>query len=103
MSPSSKSHGNRKSHAAESEWDETITIIVTGLAKALGVLMWWSILFPMISVPTLVSLWLGFTVGPIFGVLLAALSALALVAWSQIWPASFDQWVTARMRSRWRT
>jgi hypothetical protein len=30
-------------------------------------------------------------------------TALALVAWSQIWPASFDEWVTARMRSRWRT
>src|SRR6201997_1122984 len=103
MSPASKSHGNRKSHAAESEWDETITIIVTALAKALGVLMWWSILFPMISVPTLVSLWLGFTAGPIFGILLAALSALALVAWSQIWPTSFDAWVTAPMRSRWRT
>ena len=57
----------------------------------------------MISVPTLVSLWLGFRCGPIFGILFAALSALALVAWSQIWPASFDEWVTARIRSRWRT
>ena len=103
MSPSSKSHGNNKSHSTESEWDETVTVIVTGLAKALGVLMWWSILFPMISFPTLLSLWLGFTVGPVLGIFVAALSALALVAWSQIWPASFDEWVTARMRSRWRT
>jgi DNA segregation ATPase FtsK/SpoIIIE, S-DNA-T family len=103
MSPSSKLHGDNKSHTTESEWDETITIIVTGLAKALKVLVWWSILFPMISVPTLMSLWLGFTAGPIFGIVLAALSALALVAWSQIWPASFDEQVTARMRSRWRT
>jgi DNA segregation ATPase FtsK/SpoIIIE, S-DNA-T family len=103
MSPSSKAHGNNKSHSVESEWDETVTVIATGLAKALGVLMWWSILFPMISVPTLLSLWLGFTVGPIFGIALAAVSALALVAWSLIWPASFDEWVTARMRSRWRT
>jgi Nucleotidyl transferase AbiEii toxin, Type IV TA system len=49
--------------------------------------------------PHSVSLWLGFTVGPILGILFAALSALALVAWSQLWPASFDEWVTARMRS----
>jgi S-DNA-T family DNA segregation ATPase FtsK/SpoIIIE len=103
MSPSSKSHGNKNSHTTESEWDETIIIIVTGLAKALGVLISWSILFPMISFPTLLSLWLGFKVGPISGIFVAALSALALVAWSQIWPASFDEWVTARMRSRWRT
>jgi len=103
MCPSSKAHGNNKSHSTESEWDEIVIIIVTGLSKALGVLVWWSILFPMISIPTLLSLWLAFTTGPIFGILLAALSALALVAWSQIWPASFDEWVTARIRSRWRT
>jgi S-DNA-T family DNA segregation ATPase FtsK/SpoIIIE len=103
MSPPSKAHGNNKSRSTESEWDETVITIVTGLAKALKVLVWWSVLFPMISVPTLVSLWLGLTVGPIFGILLAALSVLALAAWSQIWPASFDEWVTARMRSRWRT
>lgn len=103
MSSSSKAHGNNKSRSTESEWDETVMIIATGLGKALKVLVWWSVLFPMISVPTLVSLWLGFTFGPIFGIVLAALSALALVAWSQIWPASFGEWVTARMRSRWRT
>src|SRR6516164_1341297 len=103
MCPSSKAHGNNKSHSTESEWDEIVIIIVTGLSKALGVLVWWSILFPMISIPTLLSLWLAFTTGPIFGILLAALSALALVACSQIWPASFDEWVTARIRSRWRT
>ena len=103
MSPASKSHGNTNSHTTESEWDETITMIVTGLAKVLGVLAWWSILFPMISGPTLVSLWVGFRFGPIFGVFAAALSVLALIAWSQIWPTSFDEWVTARIRSRWRT
>ena len=103
MSPSSNPHGNNRSHSTESEWDETVTVIVTGLGKALGVLLWWSILFPMISVPALVSLWLGFMAGPIFGILFAAGSASAMVAWSQFWPTSFDAWVTAPMRSRWRT
>jgi hypothetical protein len=37
MSPSSKPHGNNNSHTTESEWDETITIIATGLAKVSGV------------------------------------------------------------------
>jgi DNA segregation ATPase FtsK/SpoIIIE, S-DNA-T family len=102
MSSSSKAHGNNKSHSAKSEWDETVTIIATGLAKTLKVLVWWSILFPMISAPIFMSLWLWLIAGPIFGIVLAALSALALAAWSLIWPASFDKWVTARMRSRWR-
>jgi S-DNA-T family DNA segregation ATPase FtsK/SpoIIIE len=90
MSPSSKPHGNNRSHSTEADWDEITINIVAGLGKALGVLMWWSILFPMISVPALVSLWLGFVAGPIFGFLFAAGSASALVAWSQFWPASFD-------------
>jgi S-DNA-T family DNA segregation ATPase FtsK/SpoIIIE len=103
MSTASKRHGNNNSYCTESDWDETITIIVTGLAQLLGVLAWWSILFPMISVPALASLWVGFRCGPIFGVFAAALSALVVLAWSQIYPASFDEWVTARMRSTWRT
>jgi DNA segregation ATPase FtsK/SpoIIIE, S-DNA-T family len=102
MSRSSKPNGNNKSRSTESAWDQTVAVIATGLAKAFKVLVWWSILFPMISTPTLMSLWLWLIAGPIFGIVLATLSALALVAWSLIWPASFDEWVTAPMRSRWR-
>ena len=58
-------------------------------------LVWWSVLFPMISIPILASVWVGFRYGPVFGLVLAAVSGLALVAWSQLWPASFQQWVTA--------
>jgi len=103
MSPASKPHGSKNSRSTESEWDDTITIVVMAVAKGLGVLVWWSILFPMISVPAISSLWVGFRFGPFFGVVLAALSALVLIAWSQIWPRSFDQWVATRLRSRWRT
>jgi hypothetical protein len=38
MSPSSKAHGNNKPHSTKSQWDETVTIIAIGLAKALKVL-----------------------------------------------------------------
>ena len=103
MSRTSNPHGGKSSRSTESDWDETITILVTALAKGLGVLAWWSVLFPMISVPTVASLWVGFQCGPIFGVLVAAVSGLALASWSHISPASFNVWVTARIRSRWRT
>ena len=103
MSAASKPHGANNSHSTESDIDETITMIVVALAKGLAVLVWWSVLFPMISIPILASVWVGFRYGPVFGVLLAAVSGLALVAWSQLSPASFQQWVTARIRTRWRT
>ena len=103
MSAASKHHGANTSRSTESDMDETITIIVIAVAKACALLVWWSVLFPMISIPILASVWVGFRDGPVFGGLLAAVSGLALLAWSQLWPASFQQWVTARIRSRWRT
>ena len=102
MAAASKPHGANNSRSTESDIDHTITVIVVALAKGLGVLLWWSVLFPMISLPILAAVWVGFRDGPVFGVLLAAVSGLTLVAWSQLWPGSFQQWVTARIRSRWR-
>ncbi|HTX94617.1 MAG TPA: FtsK/SpoIIIE domain-containing protein [Mycobacterium sp.] len=103
MAAASKPHGANNSRSTESDIDDTITVIVVALAKGLGVLLWWSVLFPMISLPLLASMWVGFRDGAVFGVLLATVSGLTLVAWSQLWPASFQQWVTARIRSRWRS
>ena len=37
-------------------------------------LLWWSVLFPMISIPILASVWVGFRYGPVFGLVLAAVS-----------------------------
>ena len=103
MSGTSKPHGANNSQSTESDIDETVTMIVVALTKGLAVLLWWSVLFPMISIPTLASVWIGFRYGPMFGLVLAAVSGLALAAWSEISPASFQQWVTQRMRTRWRT
>ncbi|WP_373200062.1 FtsK/SpoIIIE domain-containing protein [Mycobacterium marinum] len=91
------------SNSTESDWDETLTLIVTGLAKALGVLIWWSVLFPMISLLLLVSFWVGIQYAPILGLLVAGASGTTLAAWAYLAPESFDDWIIARMRSRWRT
>jgi S-DNA-T family DNA segregation ATPase FtsK/SpoIIIE len=103
MAGTSKPRGTNNSHSTESDIDDTLTIILVALAKGLGVLAWWSVLFPMISIPTIASMWIGLRYGPVFGLVLAAVSGLALAAWSQLWPASFQQWVTQRIRTRWRT
>jgi S-DNA-T family DNA segregation ATPase FtsK/SpoIIIE len=68
---------------------DTVIVIVVALAKAVAVLAWWSVLFPMISIPTLASIWLGLVCGPVFGLLLAAVSGLGLAAWSQLSPHRF--------------
>lgn len=103
MSRPSKPHGTNTSRSTESDGDETVTLIVLALAKGLCVLVWWSVLFPMISIPALASLWVGLRYGAGFGVLLAAASGLGLVAWSRLSPVTFGDWVTARLRSRWLT
>jgi DNA segregation ATPase FtsK/SpoIIIE, S-DNA-T family len=103
MAAASNPHRTNNSRRAESEFEETITIIVVALAKAAAVLVWWSVLFPMISIPMLLSLWIGFCYGPVRGVGLAAVAGLALTVWPEISPASFQHWVTQRMRTQWRT
>jgi DNA segregation ATPase FtsK/SpoIIIE, S-DNA-T family len=103
MFDSSNTRKPNTSGTTESDWDETITLIVTGLAKGLGILIWWSVLFPMISLPLLVSFWAGFQYAPIVGLLVAVASGSALAAWAYLSPDSFDEWTTARTRSRWRT
>lgn len=103
MYDTSNTHNGNDSRTTESDWDETITLIVTGLAKGFAILIWWSVLFPMLSVPALLSLWVGYRCAPILGLLVAAASGIALAAWAYLSPAVFEEWVTARVRSRWRT
>ncbi|CAN5278037.1 FtsK/SpoIIIE domain-containing protein [soil metagenome] len=65
-------------------------------------LTWLSVLFPTISIPTLASIVVGVCFGPVFGLLLAVVSGLALAAWSQLSPPSFQHWVTGPIRIQWR-
>ena len=103
MAAASKPHRTNNSRSTESDIDEIVTMILVALAKAVAVLVWSSVLFPMLSIPTLASAWIGIRYGPVFGLLLAAVSGLALAAWSQISPASFQRWVTQPIRTQWRT
>jgi S-DNA-T family DNA segregation ATPase FtsK/SpoIIIE len=102
MAAASKPHRTNNSRSTESDIDETITVIVVALTEAVAAVVWWSVLFPMISIPTLASIWIGVCLGPVFGLVFAMVSGLALAAWSQICPPSFQHWVTQRMRTHWR-
>ncbi|RDH76547.1 cell division protein FtsK [Mycolicibacterium moriokaense] len=93
---------NNASRRSKSDTDETTIMVAVGLAKGLAVLLRWAVLFPMVSFPALVSFWAGFSINPILGSLIGCASCLALSAWAYFFPASFEEWVLARARSRWR-
>ncbi|MBB5166699.1 FtsK/SpoIIIE domain-containing protein [Mycobacterium sp. AZCC_0083] len=103
MAATSKPHRSNNSRGRESDIDETISVILVALAKAVALVAWWSLSFPMIGIPTFASVCIGVCVGPVFGLAFAVLSGLALAAWSQLSPRSFQLWVTQRIRTRWRT
>ncbi|PXX07250.1 FtsK/SpoIIIE domain-containing protein [Mycolicibacterium moriokaense] len=102
MASTSNPNPTNNSHNTGSDMGDTVIVIVVALAKAVAVLAWWSVLFPMISIPTLACVWLGLVCGPLFGLLLAVVSGLGLAAWSHLSPPSFQQWVTQPIRTRWR-
>jgi S-DNA-T family DNA segregation ATPase FtsK/SpoIIIE len=78
-------------------------VAVVAFAKATVALVWASVLFPMISIPTITSVWIAINYGPLFGLLAAALGAFALFSWFLLSPNTFREWVTVRMRIQWRT
>jgi S-DNA-T family DNA segregation ATPase FtsK/SpoIIIE len=102
MAATSKPHHCNNSRGSQSDMDETIMMVVLAIAKAVAALVWCSVLFPMISIPALASVWVGVSFGPVFGLVLAVISGLALAAWSQLTPPSFQHWVSGRMRIHWR-
>jgi S-DNA-T family DNA segregation ATPase FtsK/SpoIIIE len=103
MASASNPHRANNSRGIGSDIDDAVAAIVVALGKAVISLVWLSVLFPMISIPTVASVWMGWCFGPVFSLAFAALSGLALAAWWQVSPASFHQGVTRRMWTQWRT
>ncbi|WP_458687116.1 FtsK/SpoIIIE domain-containing protein [Nocardia tengchongensis] len=77
--------------------------LVVKLAYGLGLVLWWSVLFPMLSLPVAGAVALGWWQGWPYGVA-AGVGALACWGvWWMRWPASFERWVTGRIQQRyWR-
>lgn len=92
-----RSHRSNRSHPNYSDFDDTALRAVTALGKATAALVWASVLFPMISIPVITSVWIAITCGPLFGLLAAVWSALALFSWFLLSPKTFRQWVTVRL------
>ncbi|OCB55509.1 hypothetical protein A9X02_09245 [Mycobacterium malmoense] len=91
--PNRKNHNNNQS--TDDDW---IGELIWALLKAAGQLLWWAILFPTLSVPVILAIWIAIAHGPRAGLLTTALAVAAYIGWAVVEPSSFTAWVTAPVR-----
>ncbi|WP_405149365.1 hypothetical protein OG308_05645 [Nocardia salmonicida] len=75
-----------------------IAVVVAGFQ-----LVWWAVLFPMVSVPAGLSVAVGWFYGWPFGIGVAGVAVAGMVLWRVSSPQTFERWLTGRIRSRWLT
>lgn len=93
---------NRKNHNNnQSSDDDWIAELIWSLTKAAGQLLWWAILFPALSIPAILTMWVAITHGARAGLLTAALATAAYIGWAVLESSSFTAWVTDPVRQRW--
>ncbi|ATL69061.1 FtsK/SpoIIIE domain-containing protein [Nocardia terpenica] len=88
---------------AFSTFAEMLGELLMKLCAGLLLLVWWAILFPILSVPVAAAVALGWWLGWPYGV---AAAIVTLAWWVMFWawlPAVWHRWVWGRMRSRYLT
>ena len=82
---------------------EALMELVWQLIKAAAVLVWWVVLFPMISVPLGLAVAAGVLVGWQVGVVVVGVFAAGIMLWRWKRPEMFERWVSRRARHRFLT
>jgi DNA segregation ATPase FtsK/SpoIIIE, S-DNA-T family len=59
------------------------------LVKAAGQLLWWAVLFPALSIPVILTIWVAVSHGTRAGLLTAELAVAAYIGWAVVEPSSF--------------
>lgn len=94
---------NKHTNNTASDHDDWFEDLILSLAKAAGYLLWWSILFPTISIPIIASLAIAITHGPRPSLIAAIVFGAAYAGWAWLDPRSFHAWVNEPVRHRWLT
>ncbi|WP_078285585.1 FtsK/SpoIIIE domain-containing protein [Mycobacteroides chelonae] len=97
MSNTSNSKNSKINQSSNDEW---IGELLIGLAKAAGYLLWWAVLFPVISVPTVIALVVAVKYGMNAGFLAVIGFTVAYGVWAFAHEDSFDSWVYQPVRRR---
>lgn len=100
MSNTSNSKNRNNNQSSDDDW---IGELIWSLTKAAGQLLWWAILFPTLSIPAVLTIWVAIGHGARAGLLTAALAVAAYTGWAVPEPSSFTVWVTDPVRQRWLT
>ncbi|MEB3070517.1 FtsK/SpoIIIE domain-containing protein [[Mycobacterium] vasticus] len=93
---------NRKNHNTnQSADDDWIGELIWAGVKATGQLLWWAMLFPVISIPSAAAIWIGLNHGPRSGLAIVVVVFAAYACWAMLEPSSFTAWVSDPLRHRW--
>jgi DNA segregation ATPase FtsK/SpoIIIE, S-DNA-T family len=98
---SSTSHGRNNSHN-NSDSDDFAGEIAIAAAKVIGLLLWWSVLFPLVSGPIIATLIVTVALGWPVGVALAVFCGIGYGLWAYLDQESFDTAVVGPVRQRWQ-
>lgn len=81
---------------------EVTVLAVWDVLKGVALLVWWGVLFPMLSLPAAGCAWLGWAYGWPAAATAAGISILVLFCWRVFAPGSWRRWVSGRMWKRLR-
>ncbi|WP_067971444.1 FtsK/SpoIIIE domain-containing protein [Mycolicibacter icosiumassiliensis] len=98
MSNTSNRNNRNTNPSPDDDW---VGELIWGLVKAAGQLLWWAILFPTLSIPVVLTIWVAVAHGTRAGLLTVVLAVAAYIGWAVVEPSSFTAWVTAPVRQRW--
>ncbi|CAM4497753.1 hypothetical protein NONI108955_36175 [Nocardia ninae] len=79
---------------------EALVKLVWLTLKAAVVVLWWSVLFPMVSIPVVGALAAGLFIGWPWAVVVVGVSIAGMVLWRAKHPETFERWLTGRARAR---
>lgn len=77
-------------------------VLIAGVAGGFR-LLWWAVLFPILSVPLAVSVAAGWWFGWPAGFGMVGVSVAGIMLWRWKCPEMFERWLSGRLRSRWLT
>lgn len=87
--------------------DSTAEIVIVAvcrlawfLVRCILILAWWAILFPMVSLPILATVYVLILHGWMPAMVVAVVSIVCLVLWRFVWPGSFRRLVSFRLWAR---